>query len=203
MFWYEDEVKRLEKERSQLNYTPATLFYGSSSIRLWTTLKTDFESLSPVNLGFGGSTLAACTWFFDRIIAPYDAKSIVFYAGDNDLGDGRHPEEIFIFFQQLACKIKERYGDIPCYFISIKPSIARWKLISNLKYTNTIIENEIIRMNSNWKFIDIFSSMLDKNGYPAKEYFENDGLHLNNNGYALWREIVSNKILENFHTELT
>jgi lysophospholipase L1-like esterase len=203
MFWYEDEVKRLEKERSQLNYTPATLFYGSSSIRLWNTLKSDFESLAPVNLGFGGSTLAACTWFFDRIVAPYDAKSIVFYAGDNDLGDGRHPEEIFIFFQQLVYKIKERYGDIPCYFISIKPSIARWKLINNLKYTNSIIENEIIRMDSNWKFINIFNSMLDKNGYPAKEYFENDGLHLNSNGYALWKEIVSTKLLENFHTELT
>ncbi len=203
MFWYEDEVKRLEKERLQLNYTPATLFYGSSSIRLWNTLKEDFKALDPVNLGFGGSTLAACTWFFDRIVAPYEPKSIVVYAGDNDLGDGRHPEEVFIFFQQLVQNIHNRFGEIPCFFISVKPSVARWKIVDNLKYTNSIIENEIIRMDANWKFINIFNSMLDKNGYPAKEYFENDGLHLSSIGYSLWKEIVSSKLLENFHTELT
>jgi len=203
MFWYEDEVKRLEKERLQLNYIPATLFYGSSSIRLWNTLKEDFKSLNPVNLGFGGSTLAACTWFFDRIVAPYEPKSIVVYAGDNDLGDGRHPEEVFIFFQQLVQNIHNRFGAIPCFFISVKPSVARWKIVDNLKYTNSIIENEIIRMDANWKFINIFNSMLDKNGYPAKEYFENDGLHLSSIGYSLWKEIVSSKLLENFHTELT
>jgi lysophospholipase L1-like esterase len=203
MFWYEDEVKRLEKERSQLNYTPATLFYGSSSIRLWNTLKDDFKQFEPINLGFGGSTLAACTWFFDRTVAQYAPKSIVVYAGDNDLGDGRHPEEVFIFFQELAQRIQNRFGEIPCYFISVKPSIARWKIIDNLKYTNSIIENEIIRMDANWKFINIFNSMLDKNGHPAKEYFENDGLHLSCKGYSLWKEIVSSKLLENFHTELT
>jgi lysophospholipase L1-like esterase len=203
MYWYEDEVKRLEKERSQLNYQPSTLFYGSSSIRLWSTLNEDFKSFAPVNLGFGGSTLAACTWFFDRIIAPYDAKSIVIYAGDNDLGDGRHPEEIFIFFQQLAYKIQMKFGEIPCYFISVKPSISRWNLVNDFKYTNNIIENEIIRQDNNWKFINIFNQMLDKNGFPEKEYYDKDGLHLSSKGYALWKQVISAKLSANFHTELT
>lgn len=33
MYWYEDEVKRLENDRLQLGYKPETLFFGSSSIR--------------------------------------------------------------------------------------------------------------------------------------------------------------------------
>jgi|EP01037_Dinobryon_pediforme_P010202 lysophospholipase L1-like esterase len=203
MFWYEDEVKRLEKERSQLNYKPETLFYGSSSIRLWTTLNEDFKPFAPVNLGFGGSTLAACTWFFDRTLAPFDPKTIIVYAGDNDLGDGRHPEEIFIFFEQLAFKIQNRFGDLPCYYVSIKPSISRWGLVNDFKYTNNIIENEIIKRNGNWKFINIFNQMLDKNGYPAKELYEADGLHLNAKGYAIWKQSIYSKLAENFHTELT
>lgn len=202
MFWYEDEVKRLEKERQQLDYQPETLFYGSSSIRLWDTLQKDFRQFAPVNLGFGGSTLAACSWFFDRIIAPYHPKSIVVYAGDNDLGDGRHPEEIFIFFQQLAHQIEAKFGPIPCFFISIKPSLARWKKINDLKYTNNIIESEIIRKDANWKFISIFNQMLDRNGHPVREYFEADGLHLSAAGYALWKQIVYPRLAENFHTEL-
>lgn len=202
MYWYEDEVKGLEKTRLQLIDEPSTLFYGSSTIRLWDTLYDDFKQFKPVNLGFGGSTLAACSWFFNRIVAPYDAKSIVIYAGDNDLGDGRHPEEIFIFFEQLAHQISTRFGAIPCYFVSIKPSIARWDLINSLKYTNNIIENEIIKWDNNWKFINIYNKMLNKNNYPEKEYFQPDGLHLNNKGYALWKQAIYARLLENFHAEL-
>lgn len=202
MYWYEEEVKSLEKKRLQLNDQPSTLFYGSSSIRLWDTLNDDFKLFNPVNLGFGGSTLAACSWFFNRIVAPFDAKCIVIYAGDNDLGDGRHPEEIFIFFEQLMHQIAERYGAIPCYFVSIKPSIARWDLINSLKYANNIIENEIIKRDNNWKFINIFNKMLNKNGYPEKEYFQADGLHLSTKGYALWKQVIYAKLSENFHAEL-
>jgi lysophospholipase L1-like esterase len=202
MYWYEEEVKGLEKERLQSIDEPSTLFYGSSSIRLWSTLHEDFKLFKPVNLGFGGSTMAACSWFFNRIVAPYDAKSIVLYAGDNDLGDGRHPEEIFIFFEQLVAQISKRYGSIPCYFISVKPSIARWDLINSLRYTNNIIENEIIKLDNNWKFINIYNKMLNKDGYPEKEYFQKDGLHLSAKGYALWKQIVYAKLSENFHAEL-
>lgn len=202
MYWYEDEVKGLEKERIKLTYEPSTLFYGSSSIRLWDTLFDDFKPFNPINLGFGGSTLAACSWFFDRVVAPYDAKSIVVYAGDNDLGDGRHPEEIFIFFEQLANQIAQRFGDIPCYYVSIKPSIARWDLINSLRYTNNIIENEIIKRDDNWKFINIYNKMLNKDGYPDKEYFQPDGLHLSKKGYALWKQAIYARLSENFHAEL-
>jgi lysophospholipase L1-like esterase len=202
MYWYEEEVKGLEKERLKSIDEPSTLFYGSSSIRLWNTLYEDFKLFKPVNLGFGGSTLAACSWFFNRIVAPYDAKSIVIYAGDNDLGDGRHPEEIFIFFEHLAQLILARYGTIPCYYVSIKPSIARWDLINSLKYTNNIIENEIIKWDNNWKFINIYNKMLNKDGYPDKDYFQPDGLHLNTKGYALWKQVISAKLSENFHAEL-
>src|ERR1700754_1576476 len=202
MYWYEEEVKGLEKERLKSIDQPSTLFYGSSSIRLWNTLFEDFKLFKPVNLGFGGSTLAACSWFFNRIVAPYDAKSIVVYAGDNDLGDGRHPEEIFIFFERLAQLISIRFGAIPCYYVSIKPSIARWDLINSLKYPDNIIENEIIKWDNNWKFINIYNKMLNKDGHPDMEYFQPDGLHLNAKGYALWKQVIYAKLSENFHAEL-
>jgi len=203
MFWYEDEVKQLENKINRTNNQPSTLFYGSSSFRLWPDLYHDFEAFNPVNLGFGGSTLAACTWFFDRIAAPYQAKAIVIYAGDNDLGDGRHPEEVFIFFQLLAFKINQRFGDIPCFFVSVKPSLARWGLIDALKYTNNIIESEIIKQDNNWRFINIFQPMLKKDGRPDPVYFEADGLHLSPAGYALWQSVITAKLSPILHQELT
>jgi hypothetical protein len=143
MVWYENEVQRLEKERAALTYDPKLLFYGSSSIRLWESLDADFDGYHPVNLGFGGSTLAACDWFFDRLVAPFHPDSIIVYAGDNDLGDGRHPEEVFIFFQQLVSRTRQHFDNIPLAFISIKPSITRWNIVDSIRYANKIIEEEI------------------------------------------------------------
>jgi lysophospholipase L1-like esterase len=190
MVWYEDEIQRLESKRAGLTYKPDTLFYGSSSIRLWSSLADDFKDLSPVNLGFGGSTLAGCTWFFDRVMDGYEPDRIIFYAGDNDLGDGRHPEEVFIFFQQFTERVKNRFGSIPCYFISLKPSIARFALINQFRYANEIISAEIKATHSNWVWVDIFTAMLAADGRPNANYFVADGLHLNKQGYQLWTDLI-------------
>ncbi|MBD1393600.1 GDSL-type esterase/lipase family protein [Mucilaginibacter glaciei] len=194
MLWYEDEIQRLEKERAALTYKPDTLFYGSSSIRQWVSLADDFKELKTVNLGFGGSTLAGCTWFFDRVMAGYEPERLIFYAGDNDLSDGRHPEELFIFFQQLTQRVKKRYGSLPCYFISLKPSISRWGLIDKFRYTNEIISAEIKENQPDWRWVDIFSAMLKAEGTPNPDYYVADGLHLNKAGYQLWRTIVQKEL---------
>jgi len=194
MFWYEDEIKRLEKQRAALTYQPDTLFYGSSSIRLWTNLTNDFSDFKPVNLGFGGSTLAACTWFFDRVMAGYQPKRLVLYAGDNDLGDGRHPEEVFLFFQEFAERVTKRFGSLPCYYISLKPSISRWNLVNQFNFTNQLISAEIKNNHPDWHWIDIYSATLNTNGTPNAEYYLNDGLHLSEKGYLLWKTIILNAL---------
>jgi hypothetical protein len=64
MQWYEAEVQALERAialRAQESRPP--VFYGSSSIRLWDTLAEDVDP-RVLNLGFGGSTLEACDYFF-------------------------------------------------------------------------------------------------------------------------------------------
>jgi lysophospholipase L1-like esterase len=196
MYWYEDEVKRLENDKGKLGYDPETIFYGSSSIRMWTSLYDDFSGLKPVNLGFGGSTLAACVWFFERIMTPYHPKRFIIYAGDNDLGDGRHPEEVFIFFQQLAVKINNSFGGVPCYFVSLKPSLSRWSLADKFIYTNNLIETEIAKYD-NWQFIDIFKKMIDAGGRPKKENYGDDGLHLSEKAYKLWKEVINESLAAN------
>ncbi|MDR3713198.1 MAG: GDSL-type esterase/lipase family protein [Puia sp.] len=203
MIWYEDEVKRVEKERSKLNYEPRTLFYGSSSIRLWETLYDDFKEYQPVNLGFGGSTLAACDWFFDRILSPYKPERILFYAGDNDLGDGRSPEEVFIFFQQLTVHLEKRFPGIPFSFLSIKPSPARWSIIDQIKYANSLIKDAIDQAGPPYQYVDLFDSMLDPGGRPIPDLFETDKLHLSKKGYELWRGILQKHLVLNIQNSVT
>ena len=194
MIWYEEEVQRVEKECASLTYKPEAIFYGSSSITLWKTLYTDFAEFKPVNLGFGGSTLAACVWFFDRILAPVtSAKCIIIYAGDNDIGDGRNAQEVSLFYRELIRQIRSKFGNIPCFYISIKPSLKRWELIKNIKETNELIHNEIIK-DPYQKFIDIFPDMLNNQDYPRALLFEPDGLHLSIEGYSLWKTIIMEEV---------
>jgi GDSL-like Lipase/Acylhydrolase family len=194
MQWYEDEIKKLETEITGLNYKPGLTFYGSSSIRLWETLEEDFKEYSPLNVGFGGSTMEACSYFFDRLFTHFSPLAIILYAGDNDLGDGKSPEEVFSSFKRLTESVHKRFGDIPLGFISIKPSITRIAIIDKIIETNRLIEEEIDRAEDNLFYIDIFESMLDGNGYPKPEMLEADGLHINKNGYQTWKEIIISHI---------
>ncbi|GLU52348.1 GDSL-type esterase/lipase family protein [Dyadobacter frigoris] len=194
MHWYEEEVLRVEKELSSLSYQPETIFYGSSSITLWETLYADFADLKPANLGFGGSTLAACVWFFDRIIGPLtSAKTIVIYAGDNDLGDGRHPEEALLSYRQLIGQIRNKFGSVPCYFISIKPSVQRWGILGQIIETNRLVKAETETDNFQ-HYIDIFPLMLNEKGLPDSSLFEEDGLHLSPKGYSAWQEKIRRQL---------
>ena len=190
MDWYEEEVGELIQRRDALPYEPQTIFYGSSTIRLWETLYDDFKDCQPVNLGFGGSTLASCVWFFERIVAPIkNAQSMFVYAGDNDLGDGRAPEEVLLFFSELVTKMNHNFPNLTWYYISIKPSISRWNIDDKIKRTNELIEAEI-KQQDNITFINIYDAMLDENGYPNAALFEEDGLHLSKEGYEVWKEAL-------------
>ena len=40
-------------------------------------------------------------------------------------------------------------------------------------------------------FIDVFSAMLGADGLPKPDIFVADKLHMNEKGYAIWKEIVA------------
>jgi lysophospholipase L1-like esterase len=187
--WYQAEVRDLEGRIAQRGLKRPIVFYGSSSIRLWTTLAEDIGSEQVLNLGFGGSTLEACVYFFDRLVTAARPSSLVVYAGDNDLGDGRTPDMVLGYFRALAGKVAAVLPDIPFSFISIKPSPARAGILERIVQTNGSIAAAIAQQ-PNAHYIDVFPAMLGADGKPRTELFQADGLHLSAEGYRLWTEIV-------------
>jgi lysophospholipase L1-like esterase len=190
MDWYEPEVRGLEEslERAALPGLPVA-FYGSSSIRLWADLAADLEEPRAVNLGFGGSTLAACVYFFERLVPRVNPVSLVVYAGDNDIGDGQTPEEVLASFRLLAALAGRLRPSVPLGFISIKLSPARDGLREPIRRANRLIRSEIERVPGAY-YIDICDGMLDDRGQPRRELFLEDGLHLSRAGYRTWAELL-------------
>lgn len=206
MVWYEEEVKLVEQQIKALHYEPATIFYGSSSIRLWNSIYDDFKTFKPVNMGFGGSTLEACVYYFPRMMKELNPNYLVVYAGDNDLGDGKTPETVLHYFLQLDDQIRQQFGNTPYTYLSVKPSINRWHINETIQHTNLLIKDAIGQMNSSsTSFLDIYNCMLDEKGFPKSYLYDSDGLHLSAAGYKLWTDVllshISSEINEEFMKE--
>jgi lysophospholipase L1-like esterase len=189
MEWYEAEVATLiERLGAARPGSAPVVFYGSSSIRQWDDLAADLRDARAVNAGFGGSTLEACSYFFERIVPPLGPASLVVYAGDNDLGDGRSPDEVLASYQRLAAQVERRCPRVPFTFLSIKPSPARRDILDRIRRTNELIRGDLERR-PHTLYVDVFDAML-RAGEPRAELFLADGLHLSRAGYALWAQLL-------------
>jgi lysophospholipase L1-like esterase len=167
------------------------LFVGSSSIRLWDGLETDFAALPVViNRGFGGSRLSDCVHYLDRLVIRYRPRMVLVYAGDNDLAEGRTADDVLRQFEAFVQGVHSALPATRIAFISIKPSPARASLLPEIRHANALIE-QFAATQPGVAYVDVYSPMLAADGRPRSELFRPDALHLNATGYALWKSVIS------------
>ncbi|HCX21751.1 MAG: GDSL family lipase [Flammeovirgaceae bacterium] len=187
---FESEIEDLEKKIIDFpNKEDLTVFFGSSSIRLWETLEEDMAPLNVLNLGFGGSSFSWCIYYFDRLFTKIKPKHIVIYVGDNDLANGIPPEKVVKKFRTLAHLIRTSFPYTPMDFITIKPSPSRTYLLPEIKLTNSLIRKELMNVEKA-SLINIFDSMLSEKGVARPELYLEDELHMNAKGYKIWKGVV-------------
>ncbi len=165
------------------------VFIGSSSIRLWTSLATDFPGMPVLNRGFGGSLLPEVTAYVDRIVTPYRPRQVIVYCGGNDINAGRSASDVLADFQALVRAIHGGNPAARIAYISIAPNPARWSQITTIKAANQAIR-EWTATDPRLGYIDVHAAMLGPDGQPKPDIFLADRLHMNPKGYAIWRAIV-------------
>jgi hypothetical protein len=186
---WEKAIAGLEKGlRDKPPPRDAIFFAGSSSIVRWDVAKS-FPDLPVVKVGFGGSQIHEVTHFAPRILLPYAPKTIVFYAGDNDIGAGKSPEKVAADFQEFVRVVHAKLPKTKILFLSIKPSMKRWKMIEQIRSANALIEAEC-RKDERLRFVEVGKVLLGEDGMPKKEFFDKDDLHLSPGGYAVWTGVV-------------
>lgn len=185
---FTEEVNQHIKNIQRLDVSSPVVFYGSSSFRLWNSLSDDFPDQSILNLGFGGSSIVACNYFFEQLIPPSKPSSLVFYAGDNDIGNGANSNDIARRFNTFLQLCDQFVPQTPVTFVSIKPSIERQHLVPTIQQANEKVKG-LISARPNTYYLDVHSAMLNEDGSVKTEIFEEDQLHLNQAGYDIWREV--------------
>ena len=187
--WEKEIAALVEIDRRQTPPANAVLFVGSSSIRMWKSVREDFPGVNVINRGFGGSHLEDLVFFAPKIVFPYRPKRIVVYSGENDIEAGQSAENVLADFKALLDLRDANLPGTPVIYISLKPSILRWAKWPEMSRANALIAAEAKRR-KRVIFVDVAAKMLGTDGKPLPDIFVSDNLHLNAKGYSIFRTAV-------------
>jgi lysophospholipase L1-like esterase len=165
------------------------LFIGSSTIRMWKSLQQDFPQHKVINRGFGGSEIADSTHFADRLIFPHEPRQIFLRAGNNDIHNGRLPQELAGDFAEFVRTIHERLPRTEITFISLCGVPDRWPEKDKNELLNSLIRQMALNM-PRVSYVDAWNISLNESGQARPELFLPDKLHFNAEGYKLLAERV-------------
>ncbi|MEE3331333.1 MAG: GDSL-type esterase/lipase family protein [Myxococcota bacterium] len=191
-FW-ESNIAAYEQQDAERMPAPgAVLFTGSSSIRLWSSLAHDMAPYRILNRGFGGAHMSHVNYYAPRIVFPYAPSAIVVYAGDNDVGAGKSAEQVVADYNTFIELVRSSGLDVPIFYLPIKPSRLRWSIWAEQNKANAQIEKQSAG-DPMLHYIDTAGPMLElaePGEPPPNRLFLLDGLHLSDEGYALWTQAV-------------
>ncbi|MBT8179834.1 MAG: G-D-S-L family lipolytic protein [Eudoraea sp.] len=164
------------------------VFTGSSSIRTWEDLQKVYPDYQVVNSGFGGSHASDLLAYSDELILRFDPLKVFIYEGDNDLAERKRPRKIIKDLQSILEKIWMENPRTEVVLIAAKPSLSRWHLRRKFKRFNRKIER-MASKHPSLAFADVWSVML-KGEKINKDLFIEDGLHMNQKGYDIWKQVL-------------
>ena len=181
---FELEIQNLEKSiENQKDLIDPIVFYGSSTIRLWKGMKSDFNGLNVINLGFGGALIKDLSKNFSRLFRKINPSVIVLYLGGNDLTLGYSAEKIVKKIRKFLELVFKNYPNIKIINMSIKPSFERINDIKKIEKINSLMTAESSR-NKNLIQLNFYEKIINK-GVINQSLYLRDGLHFNDLGYKI------------------
>jgi lysophospholipase L1-like esterase len=123
----------------------------------------------------------------------------VIFAGANDIirKTATEPTQLLHRYQQLVARLWQLAPGTPLYYIAITPAPHRWQFWPLTQAANRLIAQYSSR-DPLLHFIDTGPALLGSDGLPQRQFYQDDAIHLNAQGYALWREIIRDRLLADF-----
>jgi len=195
---WETEIQQLEKKNKETVYNDnSILLVGSSSIKFWNTISDDLYPYSPIQRGFGGSNFQDVLVYTKRLVYPHKFKALLVFVGNDIIGgkNDKTPREVLGLFKGFEKIVRKKYKKQTIYFIAITPNESRWTVWGKQREANTLIK-AYCQSKKNLQFIDTEQIFLNEKGFPIKEYFREDKLHLTRKGYEVWSATIKKKLDE-------
>lgn len=193
---WEKDIRNFEHLDSAETYpADAILFAGSSSIRLWATLSRDMAPYPVIQRGYGGAKWSDLEFYAPRIFYPHPCRAIVLFVANDINGgaDDKSPEEVLQLFVSTLAIIRDRFKDVPVFWITTNPTSSRWRAWPAIFRTNNLLIRHCLASDNTY-YIPTDLAFLGPDGKPKDELFKEDKLHLNDRGYAVWTDIIKREL---------
>ena len=193
--WEKDIIKLEYLDESKKQNEDAILFIGSSSIRLWRSIKKDLAPYESIKRAYGGARYTDLIHFTERLVSPHNVKAVgVFVANDITGGEkDLKPREVLDLAKLVVEQIQRSHKNSPIFFIETTPTPKRWKSWPKISLANDLIK-EYCESNDSLYYISTRNYYIGDNGLPTEELFTRDKLHLNSKGYLLWSDIIKDNL---------
>jgi len=143
-----------------------------------------------INRGFGGSELADSVYYLDRIVLPYRPRTVVLFAGTNDIWSGKTPEKVFADFQAFRTKLHAALPEARLIYLSLTYAPSRARVHEALRTANRLIADDCAK-DPRCTFVDVSTPVLDAAGHTRPELYREDQLHMLPAGYAIWTKVLA------------
>ncbi len=113
--------------------------------------------------------------------------------GDTHLDGSRDPAQVR---DQVLALVQRVHRDLPMTtveVIPIKSSPSRAQLLPAVVEANGLIEKALATM-PNTGFTDVYTLMLGEDSQRRASLFREDMLHMQREGYAIWRKALAPKV---------
>ena len=173
----------------------AILFYGSSSIRLWSSIVADMAPFKVIQRGFGGSRYSDGAIFAERVIHPHKFKALVIFFGNDVVGkpSDAKPDEIKSFADIIVNKVRDKDKGVPIIFVAVTATQSRWGAWKAIQKSNDKLK-QCADQNNAVYYLETNDYYLNDNGTPNNNLFKKDQLHQNKEGYAIWSSLIKAKL---------
>jgi lysophospholipase L1-like esterase len=166
---------------------------GSSTIRRWETATRALAPWGVVQRGLGGAWVKDFAISADALILRHHPAGVLFFAGTNDLAGGRSPAEVVDDLRCLLQRVHQGLGPLPFLYVGITPTPLRWADWSKAVQVHDAVEAlsaaypPLVLVDTPSAFLALAPSA---DAPPPAHLFVEDGLHLSDEGYALWTSVV-------------
>jgi lysophospholipase L1-like esterase len=186
---FDEEVSAIVQRSEEKGLDAPIIFLGSSSIGNWRALDADFPDFSVLNHGFEGSTYRDLLAYQGQLVEPFEPSMLVIYSGENDIASGKEPSVVANDAELFVDGLRRTANGALVIVISVKPTPARWETKEKYMELNTKLK-ELAEGMDHMVFVDVWPQMLTRKGEPNAKLFLEDGLNMNEKGYAIWKNAL-------------
>ena len=193
--WSKDIAELGSRDQAEIDPADAILFVGSSSIRRWETMGRDMSPYRTIRRGYGGAKFTDLGVFADRIIQPHAYRAMVVFIGNGVTGkDNDHtPDQIEALARHIVSVSHQHQSGAPVLLMEITPCRKRFDAWGKIRAVNARLR-EIALSTPDTYFVPTAGHYLRPDGTPREELFVDDQLHLNEDGYKLWSQLIHRRL---------